>query len=117
MMTSKQLLFDSIDTNWIECVSLPLSHSPSGGLKLSQCLSHCSGLLATQVKRLVLLLPVELPQVLPLVLTDDGQHSSNRLPYHFAAYTNGKLVSRKKNDKHLSLTANFGTWCMHFVPQ
>ncbi len=87
-----RLFLHSKDTIWIKCVPFPLSDCPLRCFKFSQGPSHCSGLAATQVQGLVLLLPVQFPQVLSLVLADDCQYTGYGLSHHLAEHTQGKKI-------------------------
>ena len=92
--------FDSKYTLRVKGIFLPLSLCSLLGLILGEFPPDSTRLFWTEVKRFVLLLVVQLPQVLPLIVADDSQDSSNGLPDNFAVQiinTDGSPQGNKNN--------------------
>ena len=85
-----------------------LHKSLAAPLLLGQCSSHGLGPLGTEVQGLVLPSSIQFPQIRPLVVIDDGQHTSNRLSNHlhfgqFRGRPTGDLVHAELRELCLEL--------------
>lgn len=79
-MDYNSLLLHSIHTRGIVHLLFLLSESLAGSLMFGHCPPHGSGLLLAKVQRLVLLFPVQFPQILALVVVDHRQYPCYGLP-------------------------------------